>query len=117
MNARVAILLEFLYKVQSGDIPPNHGLLRQVGSLVRQLPLVMGRGTTTGCTNSTDTIMEGGTKMQHGVLAGEFENEFEDALLMSFLATIAKTTKAVLVYSDKVQAAHNIGGGGREIRK
>jgi hypothetical protein len=47
-----------------------------------------------------------GTKMQHGVLAGVFENEFEDVLLlMSFLVTIAKTTK------DKVQAAHNIEGG------
>ena len=47
-NARVAILLEFLlYKVQSGDIPPNHGLLRQAGSFVHQLPLVMGRGTIT----------------------------------------------------------------------
>ena len=58
--------------------------------------------------------------MEHGVLVSsrEFENDFEDAILMSsFIATIAKTTKAFLVYSDKVQAAHNIGGGGREIRK
>ena len=106
MNARVAILLEFLYKVQSGDIPPNHGLLRQVGSLVRQLLLVMGRGTTsTSSTNRARNIRMEGTKMQHGVLAGVFENEFEDVLLlMSFLVTIAKTTK------DKVQAAHNIEG-------
>jgi hypothetical protein len=65
--------------------------------------------------------MEWGTKMEHGVLllvAREFENAFEVALLMSsFLAIIAKTTKAFLVYSDKVQAVHNIGDGGREIRK
>ena len=59
-----------------------------------------------------------GRKMENGVLAQEFENEFEDALLLSFLASIAKTTNAVLVYSHKIQAVQTIsGGGGRGIRK
>ena len=35
MNARVAILLDYLHKTQEGTIEPDHQLLRQVMSLVK----------------------------------------------------------------------------------
>lgn len=43
INARISILLDFLYKTRDGVIEPDYALLRQVMSLVRQLPYVMGR--------------------------------------------------------------------------
>lgn len=98
MNARIAVLLEFLRKTQSGRIPPDHALLRQVGSLVRQLPFVTGRG---------DFAVEGSRTMRDGRVAGEFEDGYDDMLVMAFLASVAKTTKAVLSYSDKFRVTND----------
>jgi len=98
MNARIAVLLEFLRKTQSGKIPPDHALLRQVGSLVRQLPFVVGRG---------DFAVTGSRQMRDSRIAQEFEDGYDDMLLLSFLASVAKTTKAVLNYSDKFRIAND----------
>eukprot|EP00555_Chaetoceros_dichaeta_P000309 CAMPEP_0198276182 /NCGR_PEP_ID=MMETSP1447-20131203/65174_1 /TAXON_ID=420782 /ORGANISM="Chaetoceros dichaeta, Strain CCMP1751" /LENGTH=476 /DNA_ID=CAMNT_0043971109 /DNA_START=35 /DNA_END=1465 /DNA_ORIENTATION=+ len=105
MNARIAVLLEFLRKTQTGKLPPDHALLRQVGSLVRQLPFVLGRGDI-----AADT--EGGSssssrKMRDGWRAEELEDGYEDMLVLSFLASVAKTTKAVLNYSDKFRVVND----------
>jgi hypothetical protein len=91
MNTRVAILLDFLHKTQSGEIPPDYGLLRQVGSLVKQLPLMSRSHLLTGNQDREASAS----------VATEFENEYDDMLVMSFIAAIAKTTKAVLGYSEK----------------
>jgi hypothetical protein len=102
MNTRIAVLLDFLHKTQKGDIPPDHGLLRQVRSLVNQLPLVMGKGLFgSGDGDGIGNEEEKEEKMKKDVLAMEFENEYDDMLVLSFLATISKTTKAVLSYSEK----------------
>merc|ERR1712008_423183 len=105
MNARIAVLLEFPRKTQTGKLPPDHALLRQVGSLVRQLPFVLGRGDI-----AADT--EGGSssssrKMRDGWRAEELEDGYEDMLVLSFLASVAKTTKAVLNYSDKFRVVND----------
>lgn len=110
MNARVAILLDFLNKTKEGVIEPNHELLRQVMTLVKQLPLVMGRnvldergdgggdGDGDGAviasisTNTNDRVQE---------IGSEFQDQYDDMLVMSYLAALAKTTKAVVGYSEK----------------
>jgi len=98
MNTRIAVLLEFLRKTQGGKIPPDHALLRQVGSLVRQLPFVVGRG---------DFAVAGSRQMRDGNIAQEFEDGYDDMLVLSFLASVAKTTKAVLNYSDKFRVTND----------
>ena len=110
MNVRIAVLLDFLYRTQRGEIPPNHALLRQVRSLVNQLPLVMGKGTynTIGTAGTAEDEKE--EKMRNETLAKEFENEYDDMLVVSFLATIAKTTKAVLSYSEKFKVVNENSG-------
>lgn len=95
MNARIAILLDFLRKTQEKTIPVNHTLLRQVMSLVKQLPLVTGKYESRDSNNIRQTDHKNDVRTQ------EFENEFDDMLVVSYLATLAKTTKAVLGYSEK----------------
>lgn len=104
MNARIAVLLEFLKKTQSGQIPLDHGILRQVESLIRQLPFVMGRGDFT---TRVDAAACNNQQMKDTRLVKEFESECDDMLLMSFLASVAKTTKTVLTYSEKFRVAND----------
>eukprot|EP00978_Attheya_sp_CCMP212_P044562 scaffold314411_cov47-Attheya_sp.AAC.1 len=91
MNARVAILLDFLTKTRNGDIPPNHALLRQVDGLVRQLPAKLTKSS-------------------------EFTNEYQDMMTLSYLAAVAQTTRIVQGYTEKFDLIHNpdvgaLGGG------
>jgi len=108
MNARIAVLLEFLRKTQEGKIPPDHALLRQVGSLVRQLPFVVGRG---------DFAVVGSRQMRDGRIAQEFEDGYDDMLVLSFLASMAKTTKAVLNYSEKFRVVNDSNKNRDRMRK
>jgi len=86
MNTRVAILIDFLKKTQSGEIPTSHKLLRQIDSLVRQLPFVM------SSSNSR--------------LSRELDNEYDDMLMLSYLASVAKAAKAVQGYTEKFRLVH-----------
>ena len=96
MNTRIAVLLDFLYKTQKGEIPPNHSLLLQVKSLVNQLPFVMS-GDSSSCDGKESSKR----------LSLELDNEYNDMLLVSLLASIAKTTKAVMSYSEKFSVVVN----------
>ena len=98
MNARIEVLLDFLRKVQNGDIHPNNEMLRQVDSLVAQLPFMMG-------TSVFET--RGRRNKKNDKLEKEFEDEYEEMLLLSFLACVAKTTEAVLDYSKKFRVSHD----------
>mmetsp|Transcript_13012 Transcript_13012/g.28157 ORF Transcript_13012/g.28157 Transcript_13012/m.28157 type:complete len:439 (-) Transcript_13012:2869-4185(-) len=81
MNDRVAVLIDYLRRTQSGEIQPDYALLRQVDGLVRRLPLLM-------------------TSQSNG-LPREFESEFDNAVLLSYLAAVTKTARAVRVVTDK----------------
>jgi len=94
MNTRVAVLLDFLRKTQRGEIPPDHKLLRQVDGLLRQLPVFANKN-----------------------LSKEFNHEYDDMLLVSYLASIAKTTKAIQGYSEKFRIAHESNTNSREMRR
>ncbi len=108
MNTRIAVLLDFLHKTKSGEIPPNHALLRQVGSLINQLPLVLGKGVFSDSDSGGSANLEEG-KMENVILANEFEDEYDDMLIVSFLAAIAKTTKSVLSYSARFRVMNTSG--------
>ena len=97
MNARVAILLDFLHKVRDRKIAPNHTLLRQVMSLVKQLPIVMGRNPF-GTTKHLRSNGGGNLRVE---MRKELDDQYGDMLVMSYLAALAKTTKAVAGYSEK----------------
>jgi hypothetical protein len=92
MNTRITILLDFLEKTHSKQIPINHDLLRQVNSLVKQIPLVMAYKTAKYSDGSEDNNIGGGV----------FDKDSSALLAMSYLATITKTTNAVIQYSKKV---------------
>ena len=82
MNDRISVLLDYLRGVESGTIPdPDYGLLRQVDALVRRLPLLQ-------------------TGQSRG-LPGEFESEYDNAVMLAYLAALTKTARAVRVATDK----------------
>lgn len=102
MNVRMSILLEFLQKVERGEIPPDNALLRSIDGLLQQLPLVLAaleEGSSLGGRG-------GGAKKKSLV---ELENDYTDTMLLSYLAAVAKTAKSVHVYSEKFRGAFESG--------
>lgn len=93
MNVRIAVLLEFLQKVEKGELPPDNALLRSIDGLLQQLPLVL-------------AALKEGTQTQPIV---ELENDYTDTMLLSYLAAVAKTAKSVHVYSEKFRGAFESG--------
>ena len=90
MNDRISVLLDYLRGVESGAIPnPDHGLLRQVDALVRRLPLLQ-------------------TGQSRG-LPGEFEAEYDNAVMLAYLAALTKTARAVCVATDKTMMVMEAG--------
>ncbi|KAL7550163.1 hypothetical protein ACHAWF_013404 [Thalassiosira exigua] len=100
MNARVGVLLEFLRGVERGEIPPDDGLLRSVNGLVGQLPLVL-------------AALEEGQAMNASLSSAgpsrrplrEMENDYDDTVLLSYLAAVAKTARSVHLYTEKFRVA------------
>jgi COP9 signalosome complex subunit 6 len=72
LNARVKTLHAFCAATQEGKIPTDHGILRQIASLVNVLPAI-------------DT----------GVFSEDFIKEYNDVLLVTYLAGITKGTSAI----------------------
>ena len=93
MNDRLAVLMEFLQKVEKGEIPPDNALLRSIDGLLQQLPLVLA------------ALKEGSTVQP----LAELENDYTDTMLLSYLAAVAKTAKSVHVYSEKFRGAFESG--------
>jgi len=80
---RIKILLQFLEATKSGKVPRDHGLLRRIASLCNQLPAV-------------DTQ----------VFKQDFINEYNDALLIAYLASMTKGTSATNELIDKFNATY-----------
>jgi len=103
MNVRMAVLLEFLQKVEKGELPPDNALLRSIDGLLQQLPLVLAalkEGSSSTTTTRTATT-------QPPLV--EFEHDYTDTMLLSYLAAVAKTAKSVHVYSEKFRGAFESG--------
>eukprot|EP00984_Skeletonema_dohrnii_P038448 scaffold41691_cov155-Skeletonema_dohrnii-CCMP3373.AAC.1 len=89
----MAVLLEFLQKVEKGELPPDNALLRSIDGLLQQLPLVL-------------AALKEGSAAKPLV---ELENDYTDTMLLSYLAAVAKTAKSVHVYSEKFRGAFESG--------
>lgn len=90
LNSCISILLDFLRQTQSGSLPPNYKLLRQIHNLLNQLPLLMN-------TNSQ-----------------QISDRYEDAWMISHLAAASKTANALQKYSEKVHSyQENVTNAGR----
>jgi len=77
LNMRLRIIKSYLESVQKGDIPKDHALLRQTIGIINLIPAI-----------DTPKFKE------------EFLNEYNDALLVSYLASI---TKGANVMNDLVE--------------
>lgn len=99
MNARMKVLLEFLHKVEKGEVPRDDVLLRNVDGILKKLPLVYA-ALAEGVTSSTSE--DNGVRRTP---LRELENEYNDTMLLSYLAAVAKTVKTVHVYTEKYRNA------------
>eukprot|EP00897_Mesotaenium_endlicherianum_P004806 jgi/Mesen1/4353/ME000022S03643 len=92
LNSRIRALHHLLTSLQSGNVPYDHSLLRQVSSLVRRLPTI------------------DSPKFQE-----DFLTEMNDTLIVTFLASITKGTSSINELVDKFNVAYDKQGrrGGR----
>ena len=92
MKERIQILMEYLQNVQTGTLPSNPTLSRDVQGIVDMLgPL--------------------------SALTHEVPTDQESAILLSHLAAIAKTTSTVQAYTDKFRLMHENRSIGKEMRR
>ena len=92
LDSRIQFILEFLYKTQSGEMPPNPRLLRQIQNVISQLPVVIPQEE----------------------LQLELEDQFNETLILSYVATVAKTTKVIETHAEKFRLLHE--NNNRDIR-
>jgi len=78
LNMRIKILVNFLEATKSGKIPKDHALLRRISMLTSQLPAI------------------DSASFRH-----EFINEYNDALLITYLATVTKGANGINDLIDK----------------
>jgi len=78
LNGRIKILARFLEEVKTGKTPYDHGLLRRISSLTSQLPAT-----------NTQSFKQ------------DFVREYNDTLLVTYLATITKGNYASNELIDK----------------
>ncbi|KAG2238584.1 hypothetical protein Bca4012_023057 [Brassica carinata] len=92
LNSRIRVLHQYLGAMQKGDIPCDNSLLRQVASLLRSLPAA-----------------------QSEKFNEDFLMEYNDKLLMSYLAMITNCTSNMNEVVDKFNTAYerNSRRGGR----
>ena len=108
MNLRISVLCEYLTRVERGEVLFDEALLRTIDGLVRQLPLVLAAMESGRLTGSTTNCVGGG---RTPLL--ELENEYDNTMLLTYLATVAKTARAVHVYSEKFRTVCDTGKSDR----
>lgn len=84
LSGRVGAILQHIKDMEAGKVPMNHSLLRQVASLVQQLPT-----------------------MDSAQFREDFLAEYNDTLLMTYLATITKGTAEMNEFADRFNLAYD----------
>ncbi|PIA63756.1 hypothetical protein AQUCO_00201238v1 [Aquilegia coerulea] len=92
LNSRIKVLHEYLLAMQKGDIPYDNSLARQVSSLLRRLPAI-----------------------ESGKFQDDFLMEYNDTLLVTYLAMITNCSSTMNELVDKFNIAYDRQGrrGGR----
>lgn len=78
LKARSEVLVSYLEATKNGTIPPDYRILRQVSSVCNQLPAV-----------------------DADELKAEFLSEYNDALLVNYMASITKGAASINALADK----------------
>ncbi|KNC99284.1 uncharacterized protein SPPG_05538 [Spizellomyces punctatus DAOM BR117] len=78
LHARIRLIHEYVSDVESGKIPRDHNIMRQIASLANRLPTI-----------DSPEFQE------------EFLVDYNDVLLMTYLATITKGTSAISELVEK----------------
>jgi len=85
LNLRIKAIVQYLKATQSGQFKErDEAILREINALLRQLPAI-----------DTDKFKE------------DFLNEYNDALLVTYLATITRTSHAVNEMVEKFNIAYD----------
>jgi len=84
LNVRIKIITRFVSETKAGTIPRDEGLLRSINALCHLLPAI-----------DTDKFKE------------DFLTEYNDALLVTYLATVTKTSNAINEMIDKFNIAYD----------
>ncbi|KAJ0593661.1 putative COP9 signalosome subunit 6, MPN domain-containing protein [Helianthus annuus] len=84
LNSRIRVLHHYLNAMQKGEIPPENSLLRQVSSLLRRLPAIESE------------------KFQD-----DFLMEYNDTLLISYLAMFTDCSSTMNDLVDKINVAYD----------
>jgi len=84
LHTKINILKNFLAATASGQVKPDHGLLRQIAGLCNLLPAI-----------DTDAFKE------------DFLNEYNDALLVTYLSSITKGASIINDMVDRYNTAYD----------
>eukprot|EP01118_Nematostelium_gracile_P003167 TRINITY_DN135_c0_g1_i1.p1 TRINITY_DN135_c0_g1~~TRINITY_DN135_c0_g1_i1.p1 ORF type:complete len:311 (-),score=85.11 TRINITY_DN135_c0_g1_i1:84-1016(-) len=84
LNSRIRILQNYLEASRQGKVPKDHGLLRKVASLVNQLPAI-----------DTKEFQQ------------QFINEYNDALLITYLSAMTKGANGINEMIDKYNVTYD----------
>jgi COP9 signalosome complex subunit 6 len=84
LNSRIRVLHHHLVSIEKGEAPYDHSLLRQVSSLIRRLPAI-----------------------DSSRFQDDFLMEYNDTLLMTYLATITKCSSTMNELVDKFNTAYD----------
>ncbi|KAI8354051.1 maintenance of mitochondrial structure and function-domain-containing protein [Blakeslea trispora] len=85
LHTRIQFLLRYLQDAQSGQIPMDHDIIRQISSLCRRSPI-----------------------LEKKAFESQFSTEYDDVLLVAYLATI---TKGLNTVNDLVDKLNLVNGG------
>ena len=80
LSGRVGTLIAYLEATKRGDVAHDHRLLRQVAAICQQLPVV-----------------------DRETLAAATTDDYNDSLMVSYLATVTDTTGRISDLSEKFQ--------------
>ncbi|KAK6934704.1 Rpn11/EIF3F, C-terminal [Dillenia turbinata] len=84
LNSRIRVLHHYLLAMQKGDIPCENSLLRQVSSLLRRLPTI-----------------------ESGKFQDDFLMEYNDTLLITYLAMVTNCSSTMNELVDKFNTAYD----------
>lgn len=84
LHSRIKVLLHYLLAMQKGDVPCENSLLRQVSSLLRRLPAI-----------------------ESGKFQDDFLMEYNDTVLISYLAMLTNCSSAMNELVDKFNTAYD----------
>ncbi|XP_010252870.1 PREDICTED: COP9 signalosome complex subunit 6a-like [Nelumbo nucifera] len=84
LNSRIRVLHNYLLTMQRGDIPLEDSLLRQVSSLLRRLPAI-----------------------ESGKFRDDFQMEYNDTLLITYLAMLTNCSSTMNELVDKFNTAYD----------